>query len=231
MAKIQLCALLACLLTAGSAVAGPTVAVLKVYGYYAGDGGEFTLTPNLDLTERTGEMTTFQTFCLERSEIALPGSLYSVVVNDEAILGGNNNGPTGDGGGDPLDSRTAYLYSHFRAGTLTGYDYTVGPPRINSAKALQDVIWYLEDEMDRTWDVGSLQDQFLTAAQAAVNSGEWVGLGNVRVLNTYKLDHAEDEQYRNQDMLVTVTVPAPGAVALGVLGSCLVGFLRRRHRM
>lgn len=231
MAKIPVCALLACLLTAGSAVASPAITVTKINGYYAGDGGELTITPNLDLVEITGEMATFQTFCLEKSEFAIPGVTYSVVVNDESIYGGNNDGPAGDDGGDPLDPRTAYLYTQFRDGVLAGYNYTVGSPRANSAKALQEAIWYLEDEMEIAWAAGSLQDQFLTAAQAAVDSGEWTGLGNVRVLNSYQLGHPGEEQYRNQDMLVTVTVPAPGAVALGVLGSCVVGFLRRRHIM
>jgi len=231
MAKISVCTLLACLLTAGSAVASPAITVTKINGYYAGDGGEFTITPNLDLVEITGEMATFQTFCLEKSEFAFPGITYSVVVNDESIYGGNNDGPAGNDGGDPLDPRTAYLYTQFRDGTLAGYNYTVGSPRANSAKALQDAIWYLEDEMEIAWAAGSLQDQFLLAAQAAVDSGEWTGLGNVRVLNSYQLGHPGEEQYRNQDMLVTVTVPAPGAVALGVLGSCVVGFLRRRQIM
>jgi len=230
MTKIGMSVLLACLLTAGSAMAGPTISVTRIYGYYVGDGGEFTLTPNQDLSELTGELTTFESFCLEITEQIIPGT-YSVIVNDEAVGGGVNLGAPGSEGGDPLDKRTAYLYSEFRAGTLAGYNYTVGPNRAASAKALQDVIWYLEDEIAMTWGAGSLQDQFLTAAQAAVDSGEWTDLGDVRVLNVYALDHAGEAQYRHQDMLVMSTVPAPGAIVLGALGSFVVGFLRRRHML
>ncbi len=53
-------------------------------------------------------------------------------------------------GGDPLDPRTAYLYTKFVSGTLAGYDYTPSTGRIFSAKALQDVIWYIEDEQAKT---------------------------------------------------------------------------------
>jgi len=229
MFKLSACVLLGCVLTAGSAVASSTIYVTRVNGYYSGNGGEFFATPNADFADLTGETTMFSTFCLEKSEYVDMNKTYSVVLNSEAIQGGVNNGPAGPSGGDPLDPRTAYLYSQFRAGTLTGYDYTPGAGRANSAKALQEVIWYLEDEMMKTWSVGSLQDTLFQAAENAVSSGAWTGLGNVRVMNMYAKDHAGDLQYRKQDMLVTV--PAPGALLLGALGSGILGWMRRRHAL
>ena len=71
---------------------------------------------------------------MERSEYVTMDEMYEVTVNREALQGGDNHGSAGPGGGDPLDPRTAYLYSHFRAGTLSGYEYTPGNGRAASAR-------------------------------------------------------------------------------------------------
>lgn len=231
MTKKAILVLTLSVLVAGSAGAAPSIHVIRQSGYYSGSGGEFTVTPNGELTLLTAEWDPFSSFCLERSEfVSVPGN-YDVIVNTEAVQGGTNNGPVGPSGGDALDAKTAYLYTQFRAGTLTGYTYTPGAGRANSAKALQDVIWHIEDEMAMSWAAGSPQDTFYTAAQNAVGSGSWVGLGDVVVLNNYAVGHAGDLAHRKQDMLALSTVPAPGAVLLSGLGTCLVGWMRRRRSL
>jgi len=227
MSRMTVCGLLAWVFLAGSAAASPMVGVTHINGHFLGMGGEFTLTPNAELAALPGEPGPFGGFCMEWSEDVAIDAAYEVTVNREALQGGYNSGLAGPLGGDPLDPRTAYLYWRFRAGTLAGYEYTPGDGRALSAQALQDVIWYLEDEQPRGWQAGSLQDAFYNEAQTAVDSGLWVGLGDVRVLNLWVPGHVGDLEYRVQDMLITVPVPAPGAFALVGLGSGLLIWRRR----
>jgi hypothetical protein len=218
-----------CLLGAGSALAGPSVYLTRVSGYYSGSGGEFQLTPNQDLKNITIESDPYSSFCLEKNEHVSSGQTYDVVVAREALYGGTNHGATGPHGGDLLDPMTAYLYTQFRAGTLDGYDYDPAGGRAASAQALQDVIWYIEDEAAKTWtdspDDASLQKKFYAAA---VEAG-WTDIGNVRVLNMYVPGHVGEAGYFKQDQLTMV--PAPGAALLASLGLGLVGWFRRRKTL
>lgn len=206
--------------------ANPSVDLTRISGYYSGDGGEFQLTPDQELTDLVGYSDPWSSFCLEKTEYVSSGSTYDVILNTEALLGGTNHGPTGPQGGDALDPMTAYLYTQFRAGALTGYDYDPSGQRGASAGALQEVIWYIEDEGSKTWadGDGSRQDQFYSAA---LNCG-WTGIGNVCVLNLYAQGHVGEADYFKQDQLA-LTVPVPGAALLGSLGLATVGWIRRRR--
>jgi hypothetical protein len=181
--------------------------------------GEYQLTPNAELGALLGSTEPFESFCLEIHEYVDVGHTYAVTVGTEAWQGGGlrDGESPGPGGGDVISPETAYLYTEFRAGTLTGYDYTPGLGRILSAKALQSAIWYLEGE---TNSVSFGGQAFVNLAQA---SG-WDTLGDVRVLSLY------DDKEPCQDMLCMV-VPAPGALLLGSLGIGLVGWLRQRRRL
>lgn len=190
------------------------------------------------------------TFCLEPNE-TMPSATqeYTGFVNSAAVRGGDGgfeggnplaNLPGQSTIGDPLDQRTAFLFSEFAKGTLAGYDFAdseaVVGGRVGTAWALQHAIWYFEDDIGRNdlKEVGNAQHvarvqrakQFIELADAAVANG-WSGIGDVRALNLYK-----DNVYR-QDVLVYLPgltyVPAPGAVVLGALGLAVVGgWMRRR---
>ncbi len=182
--------------------------------FSAGVGGEFTATPlsgNVGLTGLAGDLSadSFQTFCMEYNEHFRPGNIFTVVLNTGAVGGGDPSGF------DPLDPRTAYLYTLFRTGALGIYNY--GGTRESTARALQRAIWFIEDEE------GGANNAFVALANAAVApGGDWYGrgLGNVRVMNLYN-----ENGTRAQDQLTLI--PAPGALAL--LGLAGLGAARRRR--
>ncbi len=209
MFKICTCVVMAC---AGVAVAGGVDGTLRLdqTPYSAGNGGEFQSTPLTGFVGITGLFSdintiSFQTYCLESHENFQPGDIFSAVINTGAVQGGV-------GGFDPLDDRSAYLYTLFRTGTLPGYDYGAG--RTASAAALQDAFWFIEGE-------GGANNAFVALADAAVLSGSWSGIGDVRVLNLYT---AAGELAQDQ----LTMIPAPGSALLVMSG--LAAATRRRRR-
>lgn len=182
--------------------------------YSAGVGGEFTATPlsgNVGLTGLASDLSgdSFQTFCMEYDEHFHPGNVFTVVINTGAVGG---DVPSGF---DPLDERTAYLYTLFRTGALGTYNY--GGSRQDTARALQRAIWFIEDEN------GGANNSFVALANAAVApGGDWYGrgIGDVRVMNLYNHDGS-----RAQDQLTIV--PTPGVLALVGLAGVRAGRRRR----
>jgi hypothetical protein len=197
--------------------------------YQSGQGGEFTLTPNSDLSfvlANYAEGVTknvpggngltgfnFQSFCLENStppEYIYQNTTYNVAISNKAIYGGV--GPAGD----PISTQTAWLYSQFASGNLfTTHGYTHA-----QAGALQQAFWFLEGEN------GGANNSWVALANANANGT----LYGVEVLNLTKADGT-----LCQDQLVFTgrippsEVPIPAAAWLR--GSGLVGLVGVRRRM
>lgn len=222
-----------------------TVAATASAGLQNGDTGEITLNSvngrfgggEFSWTGSGGanNVGSFISFCIEINENVAPGSEYRFEVNDEAVRGG-----AGGGNPDPLDSKTAALFTAFTLGTLGNFSST-GSINFNSetytrqdqAAAMQMAIWSLEDEVSSVDAVtaGLTTDQILAdkiealaddyLAQAMVlDTGI---IGNVRVLNLSPLN----SNGYNQDMLILIPLPQAGALA--AIG--LAGLAVRRRRL
>ncbi|MFN0135600.1 MAG: PEP-CTERM sorting domain-containing protein [Phycisphaerae bacterium] len=212
-----LCALSAAAIAAGASAGSMTVTIGDGYG--SGPGGEFNLTPaNFPFAPASyNGGNYFESFCLEYNEHISYGQTYHVDVATEA-----RNGGAGGGNPDPLDPLTAYLYSEFVKGSLADYYYDVSEgtgDRAASANALQDVIWYIEQERPISWTPGdnSLRDRLYSLA--ITNAPD--DLGDVRVLNLYR-DAGRTEFAQDQ----LVRIPEPATLGAMMLGGLLL--LRRR---
>lgn len=249
-----------CAIAAVPALAGPTNGAGWEGGtaswsraYYQGRGGEFTLypstmgsllLPNTMYASTTkgqdGKAQSFQTFCLETDEyvdsnmrIWVSEASVNEATGVAGVYGSGSHawqGGANTNRGDNLNPLTAYLYTAFATGNLSGYAYAGmigGLTRAQTAGTLQRTIWYLESE------VGDLTSKFmdvqLTTVQVALarswldeaTAANWTDLKGVRVLQLYKGTDAV-----NQDQLYLA--PVPGAVLLGLLGLGAAGLKLRR---
>jgi hypothetical protein len=211
----------------GSAAASPVIVSGDLLTFADGpgttNGGEFIVTVN--------GTWTFNTFCLQRTEYIDFSSAFTVdavspyAVWDSPANGGDPNAGVTNGH-DNLSPETAYLYSKFSAGNLTGYNFGAG--RDASANDLQNAIWMFEQEIPMD---GS--NQFVSLANSVVGGGGWSGLGNVRVLNLSLRGVGSQDQLfilpaGVPDTTDSTPVPEPGTLLMVVTGAA--GLIARRRK-
>lgn len=152
--------------------------------------------------------TTFDTFCLEKQERFRAGNVYDVELSMMAKDGGGGPNP------DPLDIRTAWVYSNWLDGNLSSY----------TGKQVQRVIWYLEQE------IGNLKssEQSLLALANAGGAAWGNDFHGVMVMNLSgpDFDPAQSQLVRSA-LPLTSLVPVPGAALLGLLGLSALARVRR----
>ena len=215
---------------------------LSNYSY--SDGGEFSAVPDAALlsvnptlagyASATADLTAanpyFQTFCIEIAEEFTPGSTYNVTINDKALYNGGQF-PSGD----PITFGTAWLYSQFAAGTLSGYNYAYGSGRTASAGDLQQAIWYLQGETSLV-NGGADGTAFYNAAASALGgaiNNAANGAYGVVALNLWAPNEDGSNGAGAQDQLMVVPdsinlIPEPSAMSFGLLVLLPLGMYKVR---
>jgi len=237
--KVLLCVLFGGLLAAGSAWAGPTSDMtIRLLGREpgSGPGGVYLFEVVSSRVPGFSAGDQFESFCLERAEwvhITNPPQTYEAVINTKAVGGGVG------ALGDPIDPKTAYLYSQYRSGALEGWTGDAA-----SADALQYVIWELEGESTVGVSLTEGAQAKVPGFRAVAQGSPWTDIGDVRALN---LSLSLPAVYGSngfitgltgvygacgplpfgcggaQDQLILLPhIPAPPAVLLGLIGLGLV---------
>ncbi|MCS7090996.1 MAG: hypothetical protein RMN51_03110 [Verrucomicrobiota bacterium] len=241
MSQLTLAGLVGSAVVTAWAVPDATVKVERTAGYFSTAtgyiGGEFTVKGHGATPLPTAWTAAysplarvnggFQSFSLERNE-SINGSPWHAYLNTAAVKGG-----TGGGSPDPISIGTAWLYKQFAQGQLTGYDYTPGPNRIASAQALQEAIWFLEDELTSIGSnpfISLVVSQFGSIANAKTNYSAATAGFHVVALNMYgvnKTTGATVWTAPKADMLMYLP---DGGMTFALLGGGLFGlyWIRRK---
>lgn len=198
------------------------------YGpYQAGQGGEFTLlaSDNLkwvlgsysDSAKNFGVSGTFQSFCLERNEYIYANQIHNATMSLYAANGGQGGATDNK---DNISIGTAWLYSQFVKGSLTGYTYG-DSGRKASAALLQNTFWWLEGEGHDGGNTNIFGQAVIAEYSGAAGAmADSRGDFGIKVLNLTQGGGAR------QDVLVATPIPAP----ILLLGAGLAGIVGLRKR-
>ncbi len=226
---------------------------IETYG--SGPGGEFRITTPPNSGNSATEQ--FQTFCIEKNEYVVLSGEYYVTLNNRAIRGGVGQGATYMGdvagnqassgsytytgqnntSGDPVSEATKWLYNTYLNSDLdevvSGYDYDSN----SKANALQDALWFLENE--QSWgSLGTLAKAIAQAAISAVTASDYARVGyDVLVMNlwTNKSGNVYSGLAQSQLYRVSTTgteeVPEPSTILVwgGLAAIGCVAVRRRRQ--
>ncbi len=229
------------LVAAAPALAGLSVGdTIRFYDREGSMGGEYGVAlagaiPNPEL---------FRTFCVQRGEYLdfnRAGFNVTGITNHSEFVGGNT-----------LTPYTAYLFSQFSNGSLSGYDYSANTAAHTAdADSLQRAIWLFEGEISgvgtdaqaKTWvkeAINAVGVRFAGFTYGPRGTATWgTSLGSVQILNlTWATTRYGKAGSGAQDVLYVgangspsdppPVVDAPSAIVLGVIGLGLSAWAKRR---
>jgi hypothetical protein len=201
--------------SAAGIVSGQQIKVLSSSG--ALGGGAF----GIDVPVFDG-IEDFRTFCVERTEtLQSPGGPYFVEVSHSAFGGG-----VAGGSPDPLDTKTAYLYSQFLSGAF-------GALTKDDVTGLQLAIWRLEQELDSTYGGASVGASAAQVSKAdyfyGLSSAANGSLYGIRVMRLWTGYDSTTGVFTGAKQDLLVQAPDGGAT-VALLGCALMGLglLRRK---
>lgn len=191
---------------------------IELYNSYGTtNGGEF-----IAVTDNLG---TFDTFCLEKDEFITYEKQYEYLSSSAAVEGG-----VGGPEPDPISIGTAYLFYNFLYNPVSiQYTYTTDTEHETKANALQEAIWYLEQEINSINSENTFFNQVALLYQNPMLDSN--GAYPVAVLNLYGDNPTTETTNETDANLQSVLAPVPIPAAVWLFGSGLLGLFGIKRRM
>ncbi|MBK9118895.1 MAG: hypothetical protein IPM18_04725 [Phycisphaerales bacterium] len=153
--------------------------------------------------------TLFQTWCIESQINFSPNTAYWASVDPVAYSGGGGGGLNGDA----VSNVSEWIYDQWKGGNLNAYNNNT----------IRDALWRAEGE-------GGAANAVYNLAVAGIGGVGNIGLAkHTWALNLWVMqwDQAANAWYATDVQSHLITIPAPAALLLGLVGITVLARMRR----